>query len=65
MGKLITGINRLIINKTTVTIGGLVLAFGILLFSYNMRVKNSINPVTVPYAKDNILAGTQITNKDV
>lgn len=65
MGNLIVALNRLIINKTTVTIGGIVLAFGILLFSYNMRVNKSINPITVPYAKDNILAGTQITNKDV
>ena len=65
MGKLIVSLNRFIFNKTSVTILGLGLAIGILIFSYNMRLKNSINPITVPYAKENILAGTQITQRMV
>lgn len=65
MGNLITAINRLVFNKTSVTIVGVGFAFVILVFSYKMRINNSIKPETVPYAKQNILAGTQITSKMV
>lgn len=43
-----------------------ILAFGvlvvILIFLYSKRVNESINPITVPYAKKQIAAGTKITN---
>ena len=63
MGNLILSIKKVIINKNSVTILGLILCIFIIFYSYNKRVSDSINPITVPYAKTQILSGTQITNK--
>lgn len=61
MGNLTTGIRKFLQNKNTVTVVGVVLAIFILYFAYTMRIKSSINPITVPYASEQIPAGTQIT----
>lgn len=61
MGNLTTGIRKFLQNKNTVTVVGVVLAIFILYFAYTMRIKSSINPITVPYAAEQINAGTQIT----
>ena len=61
MGNLTTGIRKFLQNKNTVTVVGVVLAIFILYFAYAMRIKSSINPITVPYAAEQISAGTQIT----
>ena len=65
MGNLIIGFRKLIINKNSVTILGLILSLFIVFISYNRRINSSINPIEVPYAKQKILAGTQITQKMV
>lgn len=65
MGNLILSFKKMIINKTTVTVFGLIICVGIIFVCYNNRVKSSINPITVPYAKTRIAAGTQITSKMV
>ncbi|MDO4995557.1 MAG: hypothetical protein Q4E69_00050 [Bacilli bacterium] len=65
MGNLILSLKKVIINKNSVTILGLILCIFIIFYSYNKRVSDSINPITVPYAKTQILSGTQITNKMV
>lgn len=63
MGNLILSLKKVIINKNSVTILGLILCIFIIFYSYNKRVSDSIHPITVPYAKTQILSGTQITNK--
>lgn len=61
MGNLTLGIKKFFTNKNTVTVVGVVLAIVILYVAYNMRVRSAVNPVNVPYAKQLIPAGTQIT----
>ena len=61
MGSLTTGLKKFLQNKNTVTIVGVVLAIFVLYFAYTMRINNAINPITVPYALEQINAGTQIT----
>ena len=61
MGNLTIGIKKFLQNKNTVTVIGVVLAIIILYVAYTMRIKSSINPISVPYASQQIPAGTQIT----
>lgn len=65
MGNLTMGIKKFLQNKNTVTVVGVVAAIVILYVAYNMRVKSAINPITVPYAKEQISPGTQITSEMV
>ncbi len=61
MGNLAMSFKKFLQNKNTVTVVGAVLGIFILYFAYVMRIKSTINPITVPYAAEQILAGTQIT----
>lgn len=61
MGNLTTGIRKFLQNKNTVTVVGVILAIVVLYVAYTMRIKSSINPINVPYAAEQIPAGTQIT----
>ena len=61
MGNLTIGIKKFLQNKNTVTVIGVVLAIVVLYVAYTMRIKSSINPIVVPYASQQIPAGTQIT----
>lgn len=61
MGNLTTGIKKFLQNKNTVTVLGVVVAIIILYVAYNMRVKSAVNPISVPYAKEQVSPGTQIT----
>lgn len=61
MGNLTTSFKKFLQNKNTVTVLGVVFAIIILYFAYTMRINSAINPVTVPYASQQIPAGTQIT----
>lgn len=61
MGNIATSFRKFLENKNTVTVVGLVLAVVIIYFAYTMRIKSSINPISVPYATEQINAGIQIT----
>lgn len=61
MGNLGTGLKKFLQNKNTVTVIGFVVAIVILYVAYTMRVSSAINPISVPYALEQIPAGTQIT----
>lgn len=61
MGNLGVGLKKVLSNKNTVTIIGVVLAVFVLYFGYNMKVNKAITPIEVPYAKETISPGTQIT----
>lgn len=55
-------LKKILSNKNTVTILGVLLAIVILYVGYNYRIKSEINPITVPYATRNIPARTKITS---
>ncbi len=61
MGNLNVTIKKILSNKNTVTVLGVVAAVFVLYFGYNSRVNKAITPINVPYAKDTIKPGTQIT----
>lgn len=61
MGNLVTNFKKFLQNKNTVTVVGVILAILVLYFAYTMRINSAINPVSVPYASEQIKAGTQIT----
>ncbi len=65
MGNQTSGLKKLLTNKNTVTVIGVVAAILVLYVGYNIRVKKAINPITVPYAKETIKAGEQITEDKV
>ena len=61
MGNLSGSLKKFLQNKNTVTVVGVVIAIFVLYFAYTMRISSAINPVVVPYATEDIPAGTQIT----
>lgn len=61
MGSISIGLKKILANKNTVTIIGVVAAILVLYVGYNARVKKAITPISVPYAKTTINPGTQIT----
>lgn len=62
MGNINNGLKKFLSNKNTITVLGVVAAIAVLYIAYNMRVKSAINPVNVPYAKEQIKGGVQITS---
>lgn len=56
-------IKRLIGNKNTVTILGILLCIATLVIGYNLRINKAIDPSTIPYAKESIPPKTFITSK--
>ena len=60
MENLSLEIKKFLQNKNTVTVVGVILAIFVLYFAYTMRVKSAINPITVPYASQQISGGTRI-----
>ena len=61
MGNLTTSFRKFLQNKNTVTVIGIVLGIMVIYIAYTMRIKAEINPITVPYAAEQIKAGAQIT----
>ena len=56
-----SGLAKILTNKNTVTVVGIVAAILILYIGYTIRVNSAISPTSVPYALETIPAGTQIT----
>ena len=50
MGNIGATIKKILSNKNTVTILGVLLGIVVLYFAYNWRVNQAISPVRVPYA---------------
>lgn len=61
MGNLGISIKKFFQNKNTATVLLVIVAIIVLYVAYSWRVKSAINPVIVPYAVEQINAGTQIT----
>lgn len=55
-------LKKILSNKNTVTILGVLLGIVILYVGYNYRIKSQINPITVPYAIRTIPERTKITS---
>ena len=62
MGNVLTTVKRFLSNKNTVTILGVLLGILVLYLGYNYRVKQATQPVTVPYAKEELSSRTLITS---
>ena len=62
MGNLGGGLAKFLQNKNTVTVIGVVAAILVLFIGYNMRLNSKTSPIAVPYAKDDIKGGIQITS---
>jgi len=62
MGDLANQIKRLTSNKNTVTVIGVVAGIMVLYIAYIIRVNAAVSPISVPYAKEQISPGTQITS---
>ena len=60
-----SGLKKILANKNTVTVVGIVAVVFILYFAYNWRINQAITPVSVPYARELIKAGTQITQDKI
>ena len=65
MSNLLGTLKKFFGNKNTVTILGIVAGVLVLIIGYNLRLKNNINPVVVPYAINELEGGQQITEKDI
>lgn len=61
MNNITVGLKKFLANKNTVTILGVVAAIVVLYIGYNWRVEQATNPITVPYALQDIGPSTQIT----
>ncbi|HOZ88947.1 MAG TPA: SAF domain-containing protein [Bacilli bacterium] len=61
MGNLMVQIKKFLSNKNTVTILGILLGVVVLYVGYSYRIGQSINPVSIPFAKVEITSRTKIT----
>ncbi len=61
MKNFMISLKRFISNKNTITIICALAAVLIIFFGYNYRVNQATNPISVPYAKQDIQPRTQIT----
>ena len=65
MAGLINGIRKILLNRNTVTIIAVIAGVIVLWLFYNMTLNNAINPVRVPIATREILAGELISSDDI
>ena len=56
------GLKKFLSNKNTVTLICVILGISVLYFGYDKRIKDQIQPITVPYAKVKISRGQLITS---
>ena len=55
------GLNKFLRNKNTVTILGIILIVFLLFIGFNVTINQTVNPVSIPVAKQMIPAQTKIT----
>ncbi len=65
MGNIITTIKRFLSNKNTVSIIGVIAGILVLYVGYTWRVNQATNPVTIPYAKTQLISRHKITSEDI
>lgn len=62
MNNFLNSLKRLVKNKNTVTIVGVVVVLALLYWGYSTSVNNAVKPVTIPVASQTIKSRTQITS---
>ena len=55
------GLNKFLRNKNTVTILGIILIVFLLFIGFNVTINQTVNPISIPVAKQTIPAQTKIT----
>ena len=65
MGNLLVPFKKFLSNKNTITILGVLIGLVVLYLGYSWRVTQSIQPTSVPYCKNTLLARTKITADDI
>ena len=55
------GLNKFLKNKNTVTVLGIIVIVFLLFIGFNTTIQTTVNPISVPVAKQKILPETQIT----
>lgn len=63
MNSLTVTLNRIMKNKNTVTIIGVVLVLGLLYWGYSSSINNAVKPISVPIASETIQPRTKITEE--
>lgn len=65
MGNILATFKRFLSNKNTVTILGVLVGIGVLIFAYNRRIANAVKTIPIPYAKATITATQEITANNI
>ncbi len=65
MNNLILKLKRFLGNKNTVTILGVIIGVAVLLFGYNYRVNQAVQPVNIPYALKRMEPKSKVEADDV
>lgn len=65
MGNVTTSIKRFLGNKNTVTILGVLIGIAVLYIGYNWRVNQAVEPQSIPYAKEELVANSLITAEKI
>lgn len=65
MGNIMLKLKRFLGNKNTVTILCVVAGVGVLLFGYNYRVKQAVQPISIPYALTRMEPKSKIESENV
>ena len=62
MGNIQVTIQRVLKNKNTVTIIGVIVIMALLYFGYKAQIDSKVNPISVPVARETIQPKTLITS---
>lgn len=65
MGNILLKLKRFLGNKNTVTIICVIIGVIVLLFGYNIRVNQAVQPVTIPYAMERMSPKTKVEGDKV
>ena len=65
MGNIVISFKRFLGNKNTVTILGVLIGIVVLYVAYNWRVKQAVEPQSIPYAKQELASNTLITKEQI
>lgn len=65
MGNILATIKKFFSNKNTVTILGVLVGIGVLIFAYNKRIQSAVKTISIPYAKTTIEATGEITSNNI
>lgn len=65
MGNLLVPFKKFLSNKNTITILGVLIGLVVLYLGYSWRVTQSVQPTSIPYCANTLIAKTKITADDI